>query len=137
VANVTPGCYDAAAVVTVRMLFGWDPGTDCPTRYDRASLGQCPNDDQTAAAQNRPCWAQPCTNPGPMIADHQPPLSLVWAMGGCLYPDLFYQWAHHPDSTPLSHCQAHSNAQGLDIANNFSGDPAASAQNFLMAMAII
>jgi len=120
-ASLPPGCVDASAGVTVMMLFGYDPDDPCdPNTYNRSSLGDCPNPNQTAAIQTPPqqCWVPGCTSVA-TIADHQPPLNLVWMLGGCHHPELFAEWAHSTASTPVGHCAAHSGQQGRFLGRNY------------------
>jgi len=113
------GCYDASAIVTVMMLFGFSQEDPCdPNTYDRKSLGKCPNNDQTNSIQGQTCWVPGCSNPA-TIADHQPPLSTVWIFGGCHHPELFREWAHNTASTPVGHCAAHSGEQGRYLAREY------------------
>jgi uncharacterized Zn-binding protein involved in type VI secretion len=139
-ASLPPGCVDASAVVTVMQLFGYDSDDPCdPYTYNRDSLRpqRCPNDAQTASIQGQTCWVPGCPQPA-TVADHQPPLNLVWMLGGCKHPEMFNAWAHNVASTPVGHCSDHSGAQGRYLGRHFaqSRHPFEAVAELLMELGI-
>ena len=53
-----------------------------------------------------------------MTPDHQPPMNVAWAMGGCHIPKPYQGFKDHfgkPEAVK-PHCRRHSNAQGSQVA---------------------
>jgi len=149
-----PGCVDAAAVTTFLTTF--KQRKPCKEAYSRNKVEPpaTPNGDQKRQVRNqrtatkkgkrvgtqkmgvRKCWTPGCSNNG-TIADHQPPLSLAWYLGGCHAPIKFKKWAHSPESIKGAHCDGCSEAQmrktrGQTVApGGTTGAIAAKVRSFL------
>jgi uncharacterized Zn-binding protein involved in type VI secretion len=109
-ASMPYGCVDMQAIVSFNPP-GWvKMGEPCTAPYKRPKEGK-PNAGQRAGIAGTACWWAPCTAPA-TVPDHQPPLNVVWAMGGCHNEDAFKEWAKSTEATPRGHCRYHSSRQG-------------------------
>lgn len=129
-ASTPPGCVDMKALVNFLLAEGVDIGKPCPP-YRRLTK-QTPA--QYEKVKGGPCWecqrdwpAKDYGGMSPYVSgrktkeqftpDHQPPMNIAWAMGGChLGEDKFKEWARRP-CTVKPHCAAHSSSQGGTVGH--------------------
>ena len=108
------GCIDMQAITTFMKLV---PGTlaPCTKPYPRPrpkAWGPTPAQKSALTANGQACWRAPCTALA-TVPDHQPPLRVAWAMGGChIPPSQFTAWASSQAAVPRGHCGRHSSMQG-------------------------
>jgi len=92
-----------------------DPVEPCKRKYRRKSR-YGPTAAQKRAVKKGPCWK--CRRKtGPFIADHQPPLIVLWYAGGCHDRDAMKEKATDPKSVK-PHCPKCSNSQGNAMARH-------------------
>jgi uncharacterized Zn-binding protein involved in type VI secretion len=106
------GTVDAQALTDFKRLPWVKPGSPCPRQY--------PGHISTTVKQRqkikgKTCWVPRCSNTATR-ADHQPPLSIAWAKGGCHDSKQFKQWAKKLTSVK-AHCQDHSSSQGGHLSH--------------------
>jgi hypothetical protein len=129
-ASMPYGCVDQSAVTAINAM-NWNPsGQRCPP-YVRPPEGT-PNAQQRAAISNTACWWAPCTGVA-TVPDHQPPLVVVWYLGGCRNRAAFGQWAASVAATPRGHCLTHSRSQGGHMSSVSRGmkGPTAAITSFI------
>ncbi len=118
------GIIDPSAIT--RILPSIPPsklGQPCPPGKEEAPATKT-NTAQRESVRGGPCWSCGATvNKGVyksgrafnkkdrFVADHQPPQSAVWAMGGCHDEKAFNQWKQSTDAV-VPHCTTCSNSQG-------------------------
>lgn len=138
-----PNCVDAAALVDF-MIKLFMEGNFRPCGPDKPYSKACRparNEAQASAVNGKPCWeCHPTPGTGTasyrgpggapklvdtqvgssvvqkeyMTHDHQPPMNLAWALGGCHMeksPDAFKEHFAKPE-TVKPHCRAHACSQG-------------------------
>jgi uncharacterized Zn-binding protein involved in type VI secretion len=110
-ASDPPSCVNMAAVTEFKKVLGRRSDKPCKTAYKRKSR-YGPTEAQKKAVKGKrlKCWE--CKKKVGSIADHQPPLNVAWAMGGCHLPaDEFKKWATSVDAV-VPHCKGCSSRQG-------------------------
>jgi uncharacterized Zn-binding protein involved in type VI secretion len=109
------GCVDMAAITSFQQK-GWkNMGEPCTKKYKRPKEGR-PNAAQKKQIEGTACWRAPCTGTA-TVPDHQPPLAVAWALGGCYNETKFKEWAKSTEATPRGHCRMHSRMQGGELSN--------------------
>jgi uncharacterized Zn-binding protein involved in type VI secretion len=116
-ASMPYGCIDMQAMTAFQQK-GWKKmGEPCTKKYKRPKEGR-PNAAQRAQIEGKACWWSPCTSVG-TVPDHQPPLVVAWAMGGCHNEEAFKEWAKSTEATPRGHCLTHSRMQMRLLSNMY------------------
>lgn len=124
------GIVDPSAIVDIQAIVGTENfGQPCPPGKEKAPETGT-NDAQRQSVRGGPCWScGATTNAGTyksgrafdkddrFVADHQPPQSAVWAMGGCRNETAFNQWKKS-NAAVKPHCTTCSNAQGVEMRDN-------------------
>jgi uncharacterized Zn-binding protein involved in type VI secretion len=101
------GTVDAQALVNFKKKPWVKPGVPCARQYP-GHISTTPK--QRAKVAGKPCWVPKCKSKATR-ADHQPPLSIAWAKGGCHNSKEFKKWAKLLSSVK-PHCAKHSSSQG-------------------------
>jgi hypothetical protein len=121
------GIVDPSAVTKfLALLKPENRGKPCPPDKQKAPETKT-NEKQRESVRGGPCWA--CgitTNKGVyksgkafdkgdrFVADHQPPQSAAWAMGGCHEEKTFNDWKASNEAVK-PHCTNCSNSQGTTM----------------------
>ena len=121
------GIVDPMAIVDIQAIVGAENfGKPCPEDKQKAPATKT-SEKQRKSVRGGPCWS--CgnkTNKGTyksgrkfnkkdrFVADHQPPQSAVWAMGGCHNEDAFNKWKKSTDAV-VPQCTTCSNSQGQEM----------------------
>jgi uncharacterized Zn-binding protein involved in type VI secretion len=134
------GIIDPSAIVDIQAIVGVENfGKPCPANKSKAP-GTGTSEDQRESVRGGPCWScgtaenkgvyksgTPYDKKDRFIADHQPPQSTVWAMGGCHNEKAYNDWkkskaAVKPQCTTcsLSQAQVIKNNQGKSVMEYIS-----------------
>ena len=118
-ASTPYGVVDMAAITSFNAAHGSDQPCPPYPRPRPSAWGPTPAQKAALAANPQPCWRAPCTAQA-TVPDHQPPLVVAWAMGGCHMPRAaFDTWASSQQAVPRGHCLRHSMSQGGHMSGQF------------------
>ncbi|MBS0306423.1 MAG: DUF4150 domain-containing protein [Proteobacteria bacterium] len=128
-ASTPSGIIDPSAIVDIAVIVGDDFGKPCPEEKKNAPQ-TATNEKQRESVRGGPCWSCGAKiNKGTyksggkfdkgdrFVADHQPPQSAVWAMGGCHNEEKFNAWKKS-NAAVKPHCTTCSNNQGQVMRDN-------------------
>ena len=152
--STPPGCVDMKAVTSF-LLRDDVKIKPCDKPYKRRKSPKSPTPEQTKHVAGGPCWEcardlhksdwssitvygnkvvakasaylSGLKDNKNFVADHQPPLSIAWYLGGChMGEEAFWKWADEKGSVK-PHCKAHSNSQRNTVGNVVRGKRGAAA----------
>lgn len=128
--STPPNCIDPSAITSIQAVIGAENfGKPCPDGKKKAPETGT-SEAQRVSVRGGPCWSCGAkVNKGTyksgkafdkgnrFVADHQPPQSAVWAMGGCHDEKKFNDWKKSNEAVK-PHCTTCSNSQGVTMRDN-------------------
>ena len=130
-ASSPAGIIDPSAITSIEAVVGSKNfGKPCPKSKSKAPETGT-SDKQRQSVRGGPCWScgakvnkgvykrsgRKFNKKDRFVADHQPPQSAVWAMGGCHDQKKFNDWKKS-NAAVKPHCTTCSNNQGVVMRDN-------------------